>query len=403
MHPPFQSASGAPPTPGDDGRPQPSAPESETERLRAFGAHLANSYADALTVINGHAALLLDRPGLEPEIQQHVAAIYRSGEQAMRLTRQLLIVGGRYPMRFAAVNLHQLIGELSPSIQGLLGAERHLDISLAQSSAVVWADAEMLEQMLLCLTTNASEALPRGGHFFIRTEIVTLSATEAARHRDGRPGSFVCVFLRDDGPGMSPEMLARAFEPFFSAKANAKVGSGLGLAVVQSIVRNSGGWLDIESEPNKGTSLTVFLPCSPAGLDNAAAPDEQASPRRSTATILVVDDEPSVRELTAMILQSFGHRVLQASDGISALEVWKWHSSRIDVLFTDVVLPGNLSGLDLAARFQSEKPRLRIVCMTGNLESVPARGALNLSHTRILQKPCSTRIVGQTVRDLLDQ
>ena len=404
MRTPLPPTSGAPPPPVDGVRFQPSAPGAETERLLAFGARLANSYSDALTVINGHAGLLLERQGLEPDVVQHVAAIYRSGEQAMRLTRQLLIASGRYPMHFGAVNLHQLISELTPSIQSLLGAGRRLDISLAQSSAVVWADAEMLEQLLLSLTTNAGEALPRGGRFFISTEIVALSETEAARHREGRPGSFVCVVLRDDGGGMSPEVLARAFEPFFAANADAKIASGLGLAVVQSIVKNSGGWLNLESEPNKGTGLTLFLPCAPAVLDDAAATEEPPSARRSPATILVVDDEPAVRELTAMILQGLGHRVLQATDGTAALEVWKWHYPRIDLLFTDVVLPGNLNGLDLAARFQTEKPLLKIVCLTGNLDSLPNQGASKLlHHTRFLQKPCSSRIVGQTVRDLLDQ
>lgn len=375
--------------------------ESEQEKLLELGARLANSYSDALTVINGHATLLIGSQDLAPAALQHVSAIFRAGEQAARMTRQLMIIGGRRPMRLETVDLHRLLDDTLPSIQGLLGAERTMELKLADGLTIS-ADPEMLEQVLLSLAANAAEALPVGGHLDITAEVQTLSGDVSAVHPEGRAGKFVSLAFRDTGCGMTPEIRARVFEPFFTTKKIGRATSGLGLAVVRSVVRGSQGWVTVDSELNRGTTVKLFLPVAPVVDPIGRLVGEPPSIRKGKPTILLVDDELSLRELTAMILQSQGFRVLQAGNGAEALEVWKWHSARIDLLFTDLVMPGNLSGLDLAEIFQKEKSSLKIVCMTGNLDQLPGQETSELTNIRYLQKPCSPKDVNGALQALLE-
>ena len=375
--------------------------ETEQEKLLELSARLANFYSDALTVINGHATLLLGRQDLAPATLQHVSAIFRAGEQAARLTRQLMIIGGRRPMRNEAVDLRRLIDDTLPSVQNLLGAQRPVKIKLGEENTVS-ADPEMLEQVLLSLAANAAEALPPSGTLTITTEMQTFSDDVTTAPSDGRAGKFVCLTFQDTGCGMTPETLARAFEPFFTTKKIGRATSGLGLAVVRSIVRDSQGWLTVDSRPNRGTTVKLFLPCA-AVVDRVVSPaGEPPSTRKGNATILLVDDEPPLRELTAMVLQNQGFRVLQAGNGAEAMEVWKWHASRIDLLFTDLVMPGNFNGLDLADKFQKEKPTLKIICLTGNLDHLARHGTTDLVNIRYLQKPCSPKDVNRALLALLE-
>lgn len=375
--------------------------ETEQEKLLELGARLANSYSDALTVINGHATLLLGSQDLAPATLQHVSAIFRAGEQAARMTRQLMIVGGRRPMRLETIDLRRLVADSLPAIQSLLGTQRTVELKLGDALTVS-ADPEMLEQVLLSLAANAAEALPAGGRLVITAEVQTLSAEVASSHADGRAGKFVCLSFCDTGCGMTPETLARAFEPFFTTKKIGRATSGLGLAVARSVARGSHGWLTVDSELNRGTTVKLFLPFAPV-VDSLGEPaGESPSTRKGKPTILLVDDELSLRELTAMVLQNQGFRVLQAGNGTEAMEVWKWHAPRIDLLFTDLVMPGNLNGLDLAEIFQKENPTLKIICMTGNLDNLPRQGTSELANIRYLQKPCSPKDVNGALRALIE-
>lgn len=367
-----------------------------------LSGRVAASYGDALTVINGHAALLLERTDLSPEARSQVMAIGQSGAEAARLTRQLLIISGRHSSQGRTIDLHKLVTDMAPALRHLLGDERVLELRLNAAPAIIWTDAGLFEQVLVSLADNARAALAGPGTLSLCTESVTITEAEAAQQLGGRPGRFICLTVADNGCGMSPEILARLFEPFFSTKEPGKA-TGRGLAAVLSIVKQSHGWLTVGSQPGAGTTLRIFLP--PA-LDDQPEQSrvERAAPFLDGAeTVLLVDDENALRELIALVLKSFGYRVLQASSTAEALEVWKWHAPRIALLFTDLVLPGNLTGLDLALRFQGEKPGLKIICISGNAGHVAAMPTAALAEIRFLQKPCAPSEIARTVRAVLDQ
>ena len=374
----------------------------EQRKLAALGARVASAFSDALTVINGHAALLMEREGLSPEIVRHTAAIYHTGERAAHLARQLLIIGGAGAMNFQAVDLHRLINQMVPPLRRLLGATRPLALTLSAQPAVVWADIEMLEQVLLSLATNARDAMPLGGQLSIATETLAITEADVALHPAGRTGDFACLAVRDTGCGMSHEILTRIFEPLFTTKKNSPA-TGRGLAAVLAIVEKSQGWLTVESQPGAGTMLQIFLPLAPAGTVAEFVPGDGTDVPGGKETILLVDDDPSLRDLTAMVLQHYGYRVLQAGDSAEALEVWQWHAPRIALLFTDLVMPGNLTGLELAAKLQAEKPSLKIICISGNADKITSKNFPALTEIRFLQKPCSPQAVGLAVRALLDR
>ena len=333
---------------------------------------------------------------------RHTAAIHHTGEAAARLARQLLIIGGHGAMNFQAVDLHRLINQLTPSLRSLLGPTRPLALTLSAQSALVWTDSEMLEQVLLSLTTNARDAMPLGGQLAITTEILTLTAADVARHPTSRTGDFVCLAVRDTGCGISPEILTRIFEPLFTTKQSGQA-TGRGLAAVLAIVQKSEGWLTVASQPGAGTTLQIFLPLAPAGTMAELVPSDSTEVHGGKETILLVDDEPALRDLTAMALQHYGYRVLQAGDSAEALEVWQWHAPRIALLLTDLVMPGNLNGLELAAKLQTEKPSLKIICISGNANKVTGQPSPALNEIRFLQKPCAPQTVGLAVRALLNR
>ena len=365
-------------------------------------ARIAFYFNNLLAVINGHAELLLENGGLPPEATQQVEAIYRAGEQAAAVTRQLQLISGWQAVQLAPTDVNEVVTALADVIQPQLAGRGTLDVRLTEARAVVQVDAAMLEQLVLCLATNAREAMPAGGQLRIATAVVSLSDAAAAEQPDGRSGEFVRLSVTDTGGGIAPEILPRIFEPFFSTKEVGQ-GVGLGLATVQAIARQSRGWVTVESAHGAGTTVAVYLP--------NAAPHAIAGPFARAAsgavggkeTILLVDDETPFRELMAIVLKNYGYRVLQAADATDALEVWKWHAARIDLLFTDLVMPGNLTGLELAARLRGEKPTLGIICMSGNGEELGSHGTALPTGIIILQKPCPLPTIGRAVRALLDK
>ena len=375
-------------------------PAGEQAKLLELGAHLAQSFSDALTVINGHAALLLERSGLSPEILQHASAIHQAGGQAARLAQQLLIIGGRHALHLQPVDLPALVRDMEPAIRHLLGMERRLDTRFSADPAVAWTDPALLEQALLGLAANARAAMPRGGSLTIAADLFPPAEADRKLPSEGGTGGFVCLTVRDTGCGMPPETLARVTGPCYIPD-QAGNSAGFGLAAILGIAKASQGRLTIESQPQAGTTVRLYLPAAPA--DGIAANPVKGDPAgaHGKKTILLVDDEPSLRYLMALVLQSRGYRVLQAGSGAEALEAWKWHAPRIDLLFTDIVMPDDLSGLELAARFQAEKPDLKIIYLSGNPETAARMDVPPLPGSLFLQKPCSPDAVGQAVRTLL--
>ena len=365
-------------------------------------ARIAFYFNNLLAVINGHAALLLENGSLAPEEARQVEAIYRAGEQAAGVTRQLQLISGWQPAQLAAFDLNEVVTVLAEAIRSQLGARGTLELRLTATSALVESDGAMLEQLVLNLATNACEAMPAGGQLLVATSPATSHEIASGEQAAGRPGNFIGLSVSDTGGGIAAEILPRIFEPFFTTK-EAGQGIGLGLTTVQAIARQSGGWATVASAAGVGTTCTVFLPCAEPGavaIPFARAADDTQGGKE---TILLVDDEAPFRELMAIVLKNYGYRVLQAADATDALEVWKWHAARIGLLFTDLVMPGNLTGLELAARLRGEKPTLGIICMSGNGEELGSHGAALPTGIIILQKPCPLPTIGRAVRALLDK
>lgn len=382
--------------------PPPAGPEPSGEQagLLELGAHLARSFSDALMVINGHATLLMKQSGLSPEVLRHAAAIHKSGGQAARLAQQLLIVSDRHTLHLQPVDLSALVKEMEPEIRRLLGSQRLLVTELPADPAVARTDPDLFEQALLGLAANACAAMEAGGTLSFIIDLPELTAGDPAHLPLGRSGSFVRLTVHDTGCGMTPEVLTRVSAPS-SLTGRIGASAGFGLAAIRGIMTASQGWLTLESRPLAGTTVRLYFPAAPVSDHRENPAGSAAAKAGNKSTILLVEDEPALRELMAMTLQDGGYRVLQAGDSAEALEAWKWHAPRIDLLFTDIVLPGDLSGLELAARFQAEKPGLKIVCLSGNSENLTRDNPLPLTGVYFLQKPCSCEAVSQTVKTQL--
>lgn len=387
---------------GDDAS-VPIASLSTPASLRPFAqltAGLAPPLNTLLTTITGRTMMLLDDPALDEQTRERLNEIYTAGERAVSLTRQLLFLSGRSPPQLRTLDLNALITQLTAVLQRSLRSGLTLTLQLAPGLRLVRADADMLEQILVALTRNASDAMPHRGECHVSTANVILTAAEAARHPGGRAGDFVTVSVADTGTGIAPEVLPRLFEPFVTTKPPGH-GAGLGLAAAHSILQQHQGWLAVKSTPGAGTEFTVFFPAAPSG----AVPDEPATRDDRSGlghpTILFVEDDPLTREFTTAVLQDLGYRVLQAGTAADALETWKWHRSRIRLLLTDVVLDGRQSGLDLAAQLRAAAPGLGVIFTSGHGRAILDR-APALPGGIFLQKPFRPQALARALRTVLD-
>jgi CheY-like chemotaxis protein len=238
----------------------------------------------------------------------------------------------------------------------------------------------------------------------VATERVTLDAAQARVNPEARAGDFVCLSVSDTGTGIAPEVLPRIFEPFFTTKEVGK-GTGLGLATVYGIVQQHQGWLQVSSQVGEGSTFKVFLPAIPTPAGRAPAAEAEAEIRGGKETILLVEDEHTVRVMTRRMLESKGYRIREATTAREALEVWQSHAGEIALLLTDIVMPGEMTGRDLAEQLRGQRPGLKVIFMSGYSADVLAKGTDYLQRTksRFLQKPSSSRVILETVRRCLDE
>ena len=370
------------------------------EALAQVAGGVAHEFNDLLTIITGHASLLLDAEDPATETLEPLNQISAASERAAGLLRQLLIFSRQQPMHLQNLDLNGLIEGTVLGLRRLLGEQITIETSLAASLPLIRADAGMLEQILVNLALNAREAMPEGGQLILATEALAITEAGAKLEPPSRPGSFVCLKITDTGCGIDPEVLPRIFEPFFTTKDAGK-SAGLGLAAAWGIVQQHAGWLEVKSAVNEGATIKVFLPAAPAGA--VAEPVIHSGEKiGGREVILLVEDEASVREVAVAMLQKHGYRVLQAGSAEEALEAWKWHALRIELLLTDLVLPGHITGPQLAERFRAEKPTLKVICLSGygredseRVPKLPVGG-------HFLRKPCRPRVLARAVRALLD-
>jgi CheY-like chemotaxis protein len=283
----------------------------------------------------------------------------------------------------------------------ILGEDIALQLNYSPQPARVQADAGMMEQVLLNLAVNSRDAMPKGGLLAIKISTLDVDARRLAEHSERHTGRFVCLSVVDTGCGIPPENLRRIFEPFFTTKEVGK-GTGLGLATVYGIVKQHQGWIEVESEPGKGSTFRVFLPRSlePA-LPANERPAEPAA-RGGTETILVVEDEAPVRELACDLLARHGYQVLQAESGAKALQVWRESKDRISLVLTDLIMPDQLNGRELAEKLWAEQPRLKVIFTSGYSEEVVGKEFVLRPGLNYLQKPYHPQKLALAVRDCLD-
>jgi CheY-like chemotaxis protein len=257
----------------------------------------------------------------------------------------------------------------------------------------------MLDQVVMNLCVNARDAMPSGGQLTLEARLVKFDPDSAKLDAEARPGWFACLRVSDTGTGMSPEVLAHVFEPFYTTKEAGK-GTGLGLATVHGIVHQHNGWINVESAVGQGTTFRIYLP-----LSTRAAPAERvAAPGaipRGAETILLVEDEESVRRVTSKMLERLGYRVLVAGGGQEALQLWKRHMAEIDLLFSDMVMPNGISGLDLAQKLQQAKPALKVIIVSGYSRDIVSNDALRASGIVFLGKPFESTTLATALRECL--
>ncbi|HXH06610.1 MAG TPA: PAS domain S-box protein, partial [Vicinamibacterales bacterium] len=374
------------------------------ESLGRLSAGIAHDFNNLLTVQQGHLSLLLTEPGLPPAVVEHVQEIAAAADRAATLTRQLLLFSRGQVMQRRRLDVNQVVVTLSRMLDRLVGEPIALRLACEPNLPAVDADPGMIEQVLMNLVVNARDAMPAGGRIEIATRAVSLDAAAARRrHPEARPGRFVCLSVADTGCGIPPEALEKIFEPFFTTK-EAGQGTGLGLATVHGIVKQHDGWTEAESTPGAGTIFRVFLPVATSATEAVEEPPPPAPLRGGSETILAVEDEEALRRLVKTALERFGYRVLVASSGVDALELWRTHSRSIDLLLTDMVMPHGISGWDLAERLRAERPDLKVLVVTGyDPQAVGADRAAAAGRIAFLQKPYVPSTLVRAVRQCLER
>ena len=376
----------------------------QSQKMEAIGqlaGGVAHDFNNILTVIHGHASLLTTGSGLTGSGAKSAQQISQAAERAASLTRQLLTFSRRQVMQPRRLDLNEVVSNMTKMLGRILGEDIALQVNYSSQPALTQADAGMMEQVLLNLAVNARDAMPKGGVLAIRIAALEVDARRVAEQPEARVGRFVCVTVTDTGCGIPPANLRRIFEPFFTTKEVGK-GTGLGLATVYGIVKQHQGWIEVESEVGKGTTLRVFLPRSAETVAAAEVRPDEKPVRGGTETILVVEDEAPVRELVCHVLSGHGYRILQAESGVKALEVWQDSKEQIDLLLTDLVMPDRMNGRELAETLRAERPRLRVIFTSGYSAEVVGRDLVLRHELNYLQKPYHPKKLAVVVRDCLD-
>jgi len=373
----------------------------QAQKLEAIGklaGGIAHDFNNLLTVINGYCDLIHDELPKEAPQRDLLQEVRLAGERAADLTRQLLAFSRKQLLQPRVVNLNHLIENMMKMLGRLIGEDILFDVVLAPSLGRVKADPGQIEQVLLNLVSNARDAMPGGGKLTIATRPLQVDENLAQRASGARPGSYIVLQVTDTGVGIAPESLPQIFEPFYTTKEVGK-GTGLGLATVHGIVTQSGGFIDVDSQVGAGTTVRVCLPQTQEVLPIPRS-HQGTRIRPGQGTILVVEDEQAVRQLTRRVLETAGYAVLEATDSEQALALFHEHRGTIQLLITDLVMP-RLSGLDLARQLLASHPGLEVLLMSGYSDHTLSRQDGLEERLAYLQKPFTTATLTQKVREIL--
>jgi two-component system cell cycle sensor histidine kinase/response regulator CckA len=375
----------------------------QAQKMEAVGqlaGGIAHDFNNLLTAILGCTQLLLHATPPEDARREDVEEIKNAGLRAAELTRQLLAFSRRQVLAPKLLDLNAVVANMDKMLRRLIGEDVALATELAADLGPVSADPGQLEQVLLNLAVNARDAMPQGGRLTIATANVLLTEEYAERHHRLPPGHYVLLAVSDTGIGMDEATQKHLFEPFFTTKEVGK-GTGLGLATVYGIVKQSGGYIWVYSEPDHGTTVRVYLPRVPGAAEPLPAAEPAPELRRGTETVLLVEDATPVRTLARKSLENCGYRVLDAADGRAALELSAHHAGGIDILVTDVVMPG-MSGRELAERLAPLRPGMRVLYTSGYTDDAMVHQGVLRSGVAFLQKPFVPESLARKVREVLD-
>jgi PAS domain S-box-containing protein len=374
----------------------------QSQKLEAIGqlaggvAHDFNNLLAVIMMDTGVASAMTS----SPELQELLDEIAASADRGAQLTRQLLAFSRRQILRPQPTDLNQTVTSLTRMLQRVMREDVEIRLRLSDTPLITRADPGMLDQVLLNLAVNARDAMPHGGSLTIETAAATIDAGAAPSADDLPDGSYASLIVRDTGVGIPPDLLPRLFEPFFTTKEPGR-GTGLGLATVFGIVKQHNGTIAVQSTVGAGTTFRILLPLSNAPAQ-APEPDDTESDAVGGETVLLVEHEPVVRRVARALLEASGYEVLEAADGVEALHLWEQHHDAVQLLMTDLVMPGGISGQELGAILKARRPHLRVVFVAAPGQESGA-SPLNLSrHEHLLHKPYEPAQFLQAVRRSLD-
>jgi two-component system cell cycle sensor histidine kinase/response regulator CckA len=375
----------------------------QSQKMEAVGqlaGGVAHDFNNLLTAILGYAELLAPRLRADPSGLEEVAEITKAGERAASLTRQLLAFSRRQVLEPKVLDLNASVRSVEKMLRRLIGEHIDLVATLDSSLAPVRADAGQIEQVILNLVVNARDAMPDGGKITIETANVEHDDAYARQHVTGQPGKYVMIAVTDTGIGMDAATQSRIFEPFFTTKAKDK-GTGLGLSTVYGIVKQSGGYIWTYSEVARGTTFKVYLPRVEGVAEAIESPSPKIPAARATGTILLVEDDASLRKLALTILKGIGYTVLDAGTGADAIEITRKHTGTIDLVLTDVVMP-EMSGPDLVSALRAARPGVPVLYMSGYTDDAIIRHNVLEPGVAFLQKPFTPASLARKLREVLD-
>jgi two-component system, cell cycle sensor histidine kinase and response regulator CckA len=373
----------------------------QSQKMEAVGrlaGGIAHDFNNLLMVISGYTEVLLDQINPENTLHAKVESIQQASDRATALTRQLLAFSRRQLLELKVIDVNAIVEDMERLLRPLIGEDIELTTSLTPDIGCTRADAGQLEQVLMNLVVNAKDALPHGGKISIRTASVTLDDSYRPENTFIKRGPYVMISVSDNGHGMDRETQARIFEPFFTTKDKGK-GTGLGLSTVYGIIKQTGGYVFVQSELGRGTTFTIYFPRVDEPSEAIGAAPASIAAVGGSETILLVEDEESVRQLVRETLQSRGYRVLEAENGNAALDLAAAHSDTIHLVVTDVVMPG-LSGHELAQKLLASRPSMKVLYLSGYAEDAITNQRAT-SQNAFLQKPFTLQALSRKVREVL--
>jgi len=375
----------------------------QAQKMEAVGrlaGGVAHDFNNLLMVIKGHTELLMNALPPADGISRKISQIDRAADRATALTKQLLAFSRMQVLQPRVMSLNGVVEDMGKLLPRLIGEDVELGIRMAPDLGKIRADASQMEQIIMNLAVNARDAMPSGGRLIIETSNADLDRTYNSTHPIVKAGRYVLLAVSDTGTGMDAETQAHIFEPFFTTKEPGK-GTGLGLATVYGVVKQSGGFIWVYSEVGKGTSFKIYLPRVDQPEDRGSVPLPFAEAPRGTETILLAEDEQDVREVAREFLESGGYTVIEALNGAEALRLASEHRAAIDLLVTDMVMPG-MTGKELARRLQHQHSGIGVVYMSGYSEQTAAETAQAEANILLLTKPFSRGSILRAVREALN-